>query len=451
MASQIKFTYFNPSIHNLYILSNSGILSNDYCTITLNDKYHLYVPLLSAAYISKKITNVLLLDRCSRDFCFNLKKELEITDSIFEKITRMFNFETIILDITDIPVFTDLSQTLDAEILKKFLTSVKEDEYKTTPLPKQVFAGLIAKYTAGMTPEEYSFELGVSSKHFMVIHQYPETLELCKNDFFLPLIEQLISHPNLSIFDENVLLYFLLHICEINQHCEYLFQYVYLEYCTPNAIKQYISYLEEHVFTTNTLKATLTCFSRRLIQNTVPATSKFLKNRHMCFYLDSDGQIPISTSFKPGLLRYAHQTNHLKLETSARSSRELYNILEDSENYFISDDEPNSWISATFLHNSSVSLTHYMIRSRNTEDGHYPQSWMLEGKNLNDPKWTLLDKHLNEPFSKLQMKAFQVTNQNFFNQIRLTQIGPNTSNDDFFDICAFDIFGTFNGNESQET
>ena len=438
------FSYSNVSFKHIETLLTYNIFNSEECTIIFNNKYTIYTPLIYACYISKSITQTILNECTAREFRFSIPEKYKQTDSFYERIYKMFHLEEVSFEIDEIPLLFEISKVLQAEELSKLIISMDEERHRLVPKPKEILAALIAKYTAGMSYDEYSFELSLAAKHFIVFLEDEHFIEFCNNSFYIPLIEQIIVHPNLSLFDENSLLRFLIKLCEKNPMYEYFFQYVYLEYCSPNAIQDYVKFLDANMFNTTSLKATLKCFNRKLIQNSDSSTAKFMKNRHMSFFIDDGSLVPVSTSFKSGLLRNAYVSKLLQLETSSRSSRELPNILNDNDIlFFMSDNEPESWISGKLLEGSAVSISYYLIRSRDSNDGHFPQSWKLEGKKTSDTKWTLLDKHINEPFSKLQTKAFQVSNNEYFNEIRLTQIGQNTSNNYYFDINSFDVYGKF--------
>jgi hypothetical protein len=134
--------------------------------------------------------------------------------------------------------------------------------------------------------------------------------------------------------------------------------------------------------------------------------------------------------------------NELNLYYSRKSffSGPIENIVTGKEEWFGTQDNPNSWIQFSFKTKSIIPFA-YMIRATN-ENYYYLQNWKLEGEQLVGGIWIELDSHTNDPFTKLQIRTFPIKCYEKIKSFKLTQTGTNTSNgSNYFDITAFDVFG----------
>jgi hypothetical protein len=117
--------------------------------------------------------------------------------------------------------------------------------------------------------------------------------------------------------------------------------------------------------------------------------------------------------------------------------------LQNRSSYFISNDEPNSWICYD-LKKMEITLTHYSILSGagGQNQDHLPKSWCLE-VSLDGKSWTEI--HRCENNSDLngskQIGTYSVSLSVTCRFVRLRQTGRNHYNHDYLKLSGFEIFG----------
>ena len=119
-----------------------------------------------------------------------------------------------------------------------------------------------------MNKNDLSSEISFISSNFsLFINKFTE---LGKDDRYYNLIESIVKNENLRLHNEDELLLFIINICEENNIYEILFEYVMLEYCSVETIKQFIEYINKYICKDYHHKSILKCIKRRLIQERIP-------------------------------------------------------------------------------------------------------------------------------------------------------------------------------------
>ena len=115
-------------------------------------------------------------------------------------------------------------------------------------------------------------------EHFYLYAENNEFISWCCNENNEERVEIIVTSKNLKLENENQLLTFLLKLCKQKPLFEYLFGYVYLEYCDADICKAFIEYLSNHKkeFQTYSNKNILQCISRRLCQKSLPIPIRVL-------------------------------------------------------------------------------------------------------------------------------------------------------------------------------
>jgi hypothetical protein len=137
-----------------------------------------------------------------------------------------------------------------------------------------------------------------------------------------------------------------------------------------------------------------------------------------------------------------HQKGIVTVTSSGDSSNNAYQIVgENWSSYWMSTNQPSSWISLDFK-GRSVSPTHYTIKSDN--GGYYIKAWEIEGSNDNKT-WTRLDNQItSDHTSGSVVRTYSIQNAStipFFRYIRLCQTNTNANNTHYLALSGFEIFG----------
>jgi uncharacterized protein YqgQ len=118
------------------------------------------------------------------------------------------------------------------------------------------------------------------------------------------------------------------------------------------------------------------------------------------------------------------------------------NVLDlNTNSLFQVNNNPDGWICFDFKE-KRVNLHHYSLRTRSDGDGNHPVNWVIEGS-VDKTQWVELDRHINCPDlrGKNVSQTFSVSGTGFFRLIRLRQTGPDSLNQNYLTLSAFELFG----------
>ena len=374
-------------------------------------------------------------DSLMTDFYIEDPSLNDIQDSVIDKLIELLNLNEIQIENEEIQQFGKLGKFLgNKELIQIYLNFVKENEQNMNE--ENVIPLIQQKYSFGIPMEEFNSEFSfVSSKFTKFVDQL---IELGKDIKYYNIIESIVKHENILLETEDELLLFILKLCEENNEYELLFENVLLEYCSTEAIREFIEYINKYICKDNHFKCILKCINRRLIQEQIPAQINDQK-RYVIKYeskYEYNGNDPLN-----GLLRQEYLKGNVEMRTSGTSYGDVYNLLQNDTNlHFHTHSEQNSWIEGNLKNKKPFTITKYVIRG-NKCSGCHLQSWKLEGRRISDGNWIEIDSHQNEPFTKLVVKTFPIQSQEKFDTVRLTQTGKDTNNYDHLCINAFDIYG----------
>jgi hypothetical protein len=163
--------------------------------------------------------------------------------------------------------------------------------------------------------------------------------------------------------------------------------------------------------------------------------------------------VPDSSNPFAGVLHYltreyggnVHTKGAVSITASANGTRECHQVADFKwNNYWQSQDEPNSWIQLAF-NTRRISVTSYTVKSGSGTLQH-PLQWSLGGSN-DGVSWTALDQRQTQgQTGSYTVKTYQCPSQekcspSFFRFIRLTQTGLNASNDHILELANMDFYG----------
>ena len=261
-----NFKFVSPFFENIYSVSKQEI-TNRICTIHINNNKEIKIPLLVAVSFSSLISQMLTNDSLMTDFYIEDPSLNDIQDSVIDKLIELLNLNEIQIENEEIHQFAKLGKFLgNKELIQIYLNFVKENEQNMNE--ENVIPLIQQKYSFGIPMEEFNSEFSfVSSKFTKFVDQL---IELGKDIKYYNIIESIVKHENLLLETEDELLLFILKLCEENNEYELLFENVLLEYCSTEAIREFIEYINKHICKDNHFKCILKCINRRLIQEQIP-------------------------------------------------------------------------------------------------------------------------------------------------------------------------------------
>ena len=431
-----KFQINSQFYSNICLIFDKEI-TNRMCSLYINDFEPFEISLFQLISTSSVFLQQLLHDLTLSEFHIEAPFQDIVTNKFINKIQKALNLEEIQLENDgEIINFSIFGRTINNEELLLLSSKIINAE-----LSKENIMNIIKiKHSIGHKFSADDKEIKFVSTNFSELKE--EILKVAENIDFGPIIELIIQNNNLKLKHEDELLSFLLKISNSNHCYEYLFEYVWLEYCSISKIKELIQYANENILTTHSGKALLNCFARRLIQGKLPIDlsvqekiTRYISNYTILKeYNDED---PLN-----GLLRGENEHGNVLLESSSNNEN-VYEILKGSiDAMFYSDDIPNSWIQASLKNKKSFILNKYMIRGhRNPFKGYYhTQTWKLEGQDL-DGSWIELDSQMNQDISESKIKIYPIDFNHPIIAVRFTQTDKNNYNYNKIFINQFEIFG----------
>ena len=431
-----KFKINSQFYSNICLVLDKEI-TNHMCRLHINEYEAFEIPLLRLISASSVLTQKFLSDLTLNDFYIKVPFNNKISKNLIQKIQNALNLEEVQLENEDeIINFSLFGKTINNE---QFLEPISQ--ILNTEISKEnVIKILETKYSCGYQYSGDDQEIQFISANFSSLKE--DLLKLALDTTFKPLIELILQNNQLKLQDEDELLTFILDLCNTNNDYEYLFEYVWLEYCSVNKIKELLEYANKNIFTTQSSIALSKCFSRRLIQEKLPVEishnkneSRYVQKSQFVEYNDDD---PLN-----GMLRKENENENVLLEASSRQEF-VYTILKALPYiYFYTNDEQNSWIKASFKNKKLFIISKYMIRGQNRPYSGgwcHLQTWKLEGQ-LPHGNWILLDTQSNQDISESKIKLYKINYNEPICAVRLTQTGKSTSNNDNLLINQFEIFG----------
>ena len=429
------------------IVSKFPAIKEQKCTISINKQINIELPVVVASSISTKITQTLENDPTVFKFPITINNtddsESNSNETSIEKIKRVvetgekveieneediYNFAKFGLDIGNEDFVIPLQEKLAAES-----ANITEDNIVNILKMKKTF-----------NIHEMEKETSFISRNFESMSKREDFISFSKNKSNIDIIRNIIESDSLHMQNEDILLSFLLTICKsyINNdesRKEYfrLFEHLYLEYCSVSKCEEFLAFVKQ-IIETQSIHSLLTCIGRRLLQPEIPLKQSFIKGRHNdCFV-----EITADDSLN-GIFIRENKKGNVLLETVSEQNigiGNVFDVLSDNNDTFGTINVQNSFIKASLKDMKPFVINKYTIKAGDY-DRYLPKSWKLEGQKASNSEWVLLDTHSEEPFSRLQVKKFDISFKEKLKAVKLTQEGKNTHGDYDFRVSLFDVFG----------
>ena len=248
-------------------LVSEQLIPDNMCNIIINKVFSINMPLISACFFSNLITEQFLNDVTQRNFSVNI----EADDINEDKINKLY--ELLISGKNEF-------QTIDE---KMFL--LKTAFYFKSNLIKSQYQGkitynkelsfeenlkfLITAYEIGLNLEESNINY-IAGKFMKILKDESNLHDIFNDVKYLELLELILQSNNLKLENEDLLLDYVLYLCNLNKEFEVLIQYILLEYCTISAVDKLIQYVHENFCSSQGFQSALSCFQRRLLLEKLP-------------------------------------------------------------------------------------------------------------------------------------------------------------------------------------
>ena len=448
-----SFLSSNECLENIRKYCNSLGDDQDIFTIKLNEE-NISVPIEIAVSISSIITNSLTQDPTLRKIHFDIK--FREKDSI-EYIKNLINGNDFSQEkLKNESFFYDLCDFCLAIgnyfFIQQFIDNISINEDLSTLSKSEILKQLDYKQKLSNSSINSSSccsitnEIKYIANNFMDFISDDEFIEWAKQINNISILEQILNNEELLLDKEDSLVSFILNLFEINNIFAILFQYIYIEYCSESSINKLIDGVNaSNLIETQSQLSLFKCLTRgccKFVNNYKPNLYQSKRYKMVNKSIPYNQNNPLK-----GILNYANDNNNLLLVASSINNPgsstygDVYFLIhmKDGTSY-ITKNEKDSYIEASFKDNSSFIIKDYLIRGNNCS-GHQLQSWVLEGKMNESDSWELLDSHNNEPIEQYQIKQFLISKTIPIQKVRLRQTNLNNSNYYHLYINGFEIYG----------
>jgi hypothetical protein len=388
-----------------------------------------------AAFISPRITELLLQDPTIDEY--EIEVEVDNADGIdWECVRSLFSlsrnglFE---VNETNFEIVKQISKSLGnrelCETLKEFANEV--DEMNSSNVVERF---LLCEFLDICGYEEFDY---LCSHLFEIDRNIFRKLKHSE-------LKKIVQSNELRIFSEDWLLDLIL---ELGTDYFDLLGCVHTEYLSQGGISRLLESISREQIDDNLWES----LCRRLLLCCPSPQLPESRFQMRDFGIDSsqplDG-ILSHLSLECGGNVHTHEIVSITASSNVRNS--CHQVVDYNwTNYWYSKDESNSWIQIDFKARR-ISPTHYTIKS-DGEGGHHLLKWSLNGSN-DGTSWINLDRRDTNDLKgdyivksyaceSIQSSSSSSSSSPFFQFIRLTQIGKNSSGCDYLMLANLELFG----------
>ena len=432
------------------------LISDDLCLITFNEKYQIQIPLLRATFFSSSISQQLKNDITQRNFSFEIKSEYN-KEEYFMKLINLFETgkNEFNQTIEELLFVGKVAFSIQSRWLKIFFDNSFDVATLTNNFCKEkIFNIALSAIEVGITfkDEDITYIAGFINE---LINSESPNLELFKDTQYIGIIELVLKNNKIKVISEDVFMNFVLSLCKLQKEYENLFQYIFLEYCSLSAVKEFMNYVESQMCFSLEMKSAIKCINRRLLLQVLQNPTnrnryiedkknnwkEFIQllntpiecpfNKNDCF----DGIIKFLTKLNNGWNIY--DTGIIKCTAYKCLNSISYLLKYDSFNPFTLYNQIDNYFCFDFK-NKKVALTGYSFEYRSRRN--YQQSipnFSVEGSN-DDKIWEKIESKIMS-FNGDQFYYKLCEPPKFYRNIKFIVNKP--SDGRFIDISKFELFG----------
>jgi hypothetical protein len=412
-----------------YVPSRAG---DDDFAFVVGERTH-HCPAISADFLSRRIANLHATDPSLRRFAVATPDP----DGRFPEFLALARGSPLILTDANRPFFAALAiELLNSELCDYLFSGDAQALTFENAFDRITFlAGLDRPYAA---------ELDFIATQFY---------KFAPSDFSalsFDIVYHIVSHPRLKLISEDSLFGFIaLHFAQ-NRNYFSLLEFIRFEFLTHETV---IAAVDLITASFDLFNLSLFTALRPLLLSprtlALPKLARFVEPPPPAVDCPFREGAPLDGVIAH-LTRTAGGNVHEKGVVEVAASSSKWNgphtsvaDLEQTDNFFLSEDEPDQWIAYRFK-NAQVAITHYSVTSAITRGWYELKNWVLEGS-VDGVNWAEIDKRVAET-RLLEPKTtvtFAVANPGTFAEVRLRQLGKNRTG--YYHMCvgAFELFGRF--------
>lgn len=380
-----------------------------------------------AEFLSPKVARI----RKTDPFCYTYTLKNSDLFDIFEcVVSRLQSGQALRVEKSNLPALLRLSQELDnGELLSLLLGVFNPQSFTLDEAIILLKAGM--DIGTAFSAQFRNFRNFIAS-HFYAIPD--ETLY----DLDLETTQILLSTPSLKIVDEESLYEFVKARSEKDERFMSLFEFVYFEYLAVDQIKDFASFVTDHLIDNISAGIWARICGRLILENNLNKSPRDVVPGLKIVY---DASNPLD-----GII--AHLTRQCggnvqdKGVVSITSSTYSVGYVPYHAT-FSTNNTQNPWTEYNF-NGRRVCPTSYSIRSTTDVPGSsHPKAWVFEASN-DKRSWTVLDRRDNNDLNQASVTCnFSISPHphESFQYVRIRLTGPNHQGTNRLTLSSLEIFG----------
>ena len=450
----ISFEIDSPYIRNLKYYCDNYNEGSDNFTIRLN-RETIKIPVQLAVSLSANVSQSLCADGTLRELVIKMQFRNKDNAKRIASVLNNFGVESNVITLNDEEDIMDFAEFGQAIGNEDFVTPAREMvsvpiELNTktviTSISRKSF---ISNVLRGNNVPNDDDEINFIAENFD---------EMCREEAFLAWsgkqenatrVERIIKSDKITLQMEDDLLNYVINVCKRNSEFEFLFESVFIEYCSKEAIQNFMHYLEsKQLFASYESQCILKCIGRRLLldpSELQPIQEQVELEKEAMIYDTIGMEDPLNGIFRRESEKEnvsVHASSYFDRTNEDSGENNVLGLIKAKDNYsFYTKDQEGSYICFSLRDGRSFKLAGYMLRGNWNGESNQLRSWKLEGKKPMSTDWVELDSHSNEALTRYGVRTFEITNDDEYQSIRLVQTGKNMSNQNILAISGFDIFG----------
>ena len=429
-----QFQIKEESLKNICIIGDTEI-TNSTCTFTINGEASIQLSLFLAIAHSSIFANIVLNNNRQREMAVNVEFKGRVDKSFYQKLDDALHMKPVSLSADDVYNFAQFGKTIGNNSFLIPLTEEYQKLHNDNDISlENAVQRLREKVFLNMDPIFYEKEVELIAKNFDDVAG--SLLSMFSDSAYSNAFDYILTNENLTLKNEDTLLQFIIDLSSRNQYYEYLFKYVWIEYCSSDLIKIFLQYVKDNICINQSINSVIQCISRKLILEQYPISQfNYIAQRKLHVNIDSNTN-------NEGILSTENKLNNVNMNCSSSYSGSLTNLLNLNDNSeFATSSSRNSWISASLKNNKPFILSKYLLKGRpNNNTSHALLTWKLEGKKKSDNNWIRLDVR-DDIVETMKTKEYPILCSEELIEVKLTQVGYNSSGSDYLYLGGFEIFG----------
>ena len=326
-------------------------------------------------------------------------------------------------------IFISESELDFFRIVLYFLENYEEFTYFSPHLEEEItfenlFSRINLKNKIGIdTSNEVSF---IASNFDHINSEYHKDLLLLDDNLY----EQILSHPNLKIRDEDVLFDFILELYQKSSKFSFLFQYICFINVSQTSISSFITIFKLENISQQIWNQICTRLSQELSKDSHSFYYEENKGKFFNRYLSIKSKTILQDLVdSSGGLPYSYKEFYITSSSVIDDNCKPENVLVDNESYFYTKREYDSWLMFDFK-DKQVLLESYSLKTFNYGPNYsHLKSWILEGSDDGENFEEIDRQDDNDRLNgNLKSARFYVSHMKPQRYIRLKRIGPSWGN-----------------------